>query len=62
MFYDDQGEILNNPLLVGLGEDSKDENEDLGDDKKEEDNFNPEKISEPEELDILDGEFSDGNY
>ena len=62
MFYDDQEEILNDPLLVELGEDSEDKNKDLDDDKKEEDNLNPGEINEPEELDNLDGEFSDGNY
>jgi len=62
MFYDDQEEILNDPLLVELGEDSEDKNKDLDDDKKEEDNLNPGEINEPEELDNLGGEFSDGNY
>ena len=61
MFYDDQEEILNDQLLAEIEED-EDEDKNLYNDKKEDDDFNPRKIDEPEELDNFGREFSDGNY
>ena len=49
MFYDDQEEILNDQLLAEIEEDEdEDEDKNLYNDKKEDDDFNPRKIDEPE--------------